>query len=232
MWHVALESCHWIRQVAAPCSVALRWHAIEFAKTSAILEFYIWFWFRPHHRSQHVILHQFPKFYPNRTTLGREKMTSCRFSRWRISAILDFRDPIMGSLKCPCTTFYRSSIENIALNWLVFEKIMFFAFWRQTDRRTDGHRCCEWRVNKVDNITWCQKWSFYSVVLQLTVGDKHYTPWTTMWLYNGGVGRGINVVAVLRRLSTTAISCCHVLWTHCSTTCLRCLAALQNTSCV
>ena len=28
-----------------------------------------------------------------------EKMTSCRFSRWRISAILDFRDPIMGSLK-------------------------------------------------------------------------------------------------------------------------------------
>ena len=34
-----------------------------------------------------------------------EKMTSCRFSRWRISAILDFRDPIMGSLKSPCTTF-------------------------------------------------------------------------------------------------------------------------------
>jgi len=28
-------------------------------------------------------------------------MTSCRFSRWRISAILDCRDPIMGSLKSP-----------------------------------------------------------------------------------------------------------------------------------
>jgi len=28
----------------------------------------------------------------------QKKMTSCRFSRWRISAILDFRDPIMGSL--------------------------------------------------------------------------------------------------------------------------------------
>ena len=26
-----------------------------------------------------------------------EKMTSCRFSRWRISAILDFRDLIMGN---------------------------------------------------------------------------------------------------------------------------------------
>ena len=32
-----------------------------------------------------------------------EKMTSCRFSRWRISAFFDFRDPIMGSLKSPIT---------------------------------------------------------------------------------------------------------------------------------
>ena len=31
-----------------------------------------------------------------------EKMTSCRFSRWRISAVLDFRGPVMGSLKSPC----------------------------------------------------------------------------------------------------------------------------------
>jgi len=38
----------------------------------------------------------------------QKKMTSCRFSRWRISAILDFRGPIMGSLKSPCTTFCRS----------------------------------------------------------------------------------------------------------------------------
>jgi len=28
-----------------------------------------------------------------------EKMTSCRFSRWRISAILDFKGQITGSLK-------------------------------------------------------------------------------------------------------------------------------------
>jgi len=40
-------------------------------KTSAILEFYIWFRFRPYHRSRHVILHQSAKFYLNRTTLGR-----------------------------------------------------------------------------------------------------------------------------------------------------------------
>jgi len=89
--------------------VAVRWHAMEFVQTSAILERYIWFRFWPYHRitacSQlHVILAQSAKFYPNRTTLGR-KNTSCRFSRWRISAILDFRGPIMGSLKSPCTTF-------------------------------------------------------------------------------------------------------------------------------
>jgi len=75
MWHVALESCQWIHQVAAPCSViyvAVGWHAIEFAQTSVILEFYIWFRLRPHHHSRHVILHQSAKFYPNWTTLGRK----------------------------------------------------------------------------------------------------------------------------------------------------------------
>jgi len=55
----------------------------------------------------------------------QKKITSCRFSRWRISAIFDFRCPIMGSLKRPCTTSYRSSIETLALNCLVFKKIAF-----------------------------------------------------------------------------------------------------------
>ena len=68
---------------------------------------------------------------------GKMTLGPCRFSRWRISAILDRRDPIMGSLGSPCTTSYRSLIETIALNCLVFEKIAFFAFWRQTDRQTD-----------------------------------------------------------------------------------------------
>ena len=58
----------------------------------------------------------------------QKKMTSCRFSRWRISAILDFQGPIMGCLKIPCTTSYRSSIETIAPNCLVFEKIAFLYF--------------------------------------------------------------------------------------------------------
>ena len=111
--------------------------------------------------SRHVIMHQSAKFYPNRTTLGK-KMTSCRFSRWRISAILDFRDPIMGSLKSPITTSCTSSIDTIALNCLVFEKIAFFCILatdrqtanKQTDEQMDiidalsRSRCRERRLNK------------------------------------------------------------------------------------
>jgi len=80
-------TCHIIRRMAAPCNVTHssgimtlnspggstlqcgKWHAIE----STILLFYIWFRFRPYHRSRHVILHQSPKFYLNRTTFGRKK---------------------------------------------------------------------------------------------------------------------------------------------------------------
>jgi len=55
-------------------------------------------------------------------------MSLCRFSRWRI---LGFRGPIMGSLKSPCTTSYRSSIETIAVvNCLVFWENRVLAFWR------------------------------------------------------------------------------------------------------
>jgi len=89
--------------------MALGWHVIEFAETSAILEFYFRFRFRPYRCSRHVILHQSAKFYPNPTAHGR-KMMSCLFSRWRISAILDFMGPIMYFLKSPCTTSYRHVI--------------------------------------------------------------------------------------------------------------------------
>jgi len=78
----------------------------------------------------------------------QKKVMSCRFSRWRISAILDFRGPIMGSIKSPYTTSYRSSIETVVLNCLAFEKIAFFLHFgnrqtdRQTDKQTNGeHRC-------------------------------------------------------------------------------------------
>jgi len=87
----------------------------------------------------------------------QKKMTSCRFSRWQIS-ILDFRGPIMGSLKSPRTTSYKSSIETIALNSLFFEKIAFLHFGdrrttKQTVEQMDSlvawgrSRCREWRLN-------------------------------------------------------------------------------------
>jgi len=56
------------------------------------------------------------------------------------AAIFDFMGPIMGSLKSPCTTASRSSIETIALNCLVFWENRVFcilATHRQTNRQTN-----------------------------------------------------------------------------------------------
>jgi len=47
--------------------------AIEFAQTSAISEFYIWFRFPAHHRSRHVILHQSAKFLSKSDHSRRKK---------------------------------------------------------------------------------------------------------------------------------------------------------------
>jgi len=137
LWNHDSEFTKW--QHPAMWYVALGWHATEFAQTSAVLEFYTWFRFWPYHRSRHVILHQSAKFLSKLDHRQQKKMTSYRFSRWQISAMLDFMGPIMSSLKSPCTTSYRSSIDTIALNCLVFENIAFLQFGdRQTNRRTDG----------------------------------------------------------------------------------------------
>jgi len=130
MWHVALESWQWIRRVAAPCNVAggsgMTCHGI-----------------RP--KVRHIgILHLVSTLSPVCEILSKsdhpqqKKMTSCQFSRWRISAIFDFMSPIMSSLKSTCrpTTSYRSSIDTIALNYLVFEKTAFFCILA-TDRQTN-----------------------------------------------------------------------------------------------
>jgi len=84
--------------------VALGWHATKFAQTFAILEFYFWFQFRPYHGSRHVIRTSV-RYLSKSDYPWQKKVTSCRFSRWRISAISDFRSPVMGSLKTSCTTF-------------------------------------------------------------------------------------------------------------------------------
>jgi len=133
LWNRDSEFTKW--QHPAMWHLAVGWHAIEFAQTSAMLEFYIWFPF-PYittvDMSFCTSLRNFIQIRPP----SAEKMTSCRFSIWCISAILDCRDPIMGSLKSPCTTSYRSSIDTIAVNCLVLEKKSFFCILA-TDRQTD-----------------------------------------------------------------------------------------------
>ena len=160
---VALESWQWIHQVAAPCSVTREMPLNS--PGGSTLQCGRWLWAdmplkRPPYWNStsgfdfdHITtsLRNFVQIGP---LSAEKKMMSCRFSRWRISAILGFRDPIMGSLKSPCTTSCRSSIDTIALNCLVFEKIAVFPFWRQTDEQMDStdalsrSRCCKQQLNK------------------------------------------------------------------------------------
>jgi len=67
------------------------------------------------------------------------KYSDFTFSRWRMSAILNFRGPIMGSFEKPMYIFCWSSIETIAHYCLVFLENRE----RQTDKQmgqTDGQR--------------------------------------------------------------------------------------------
>ena len=141
MWHMALESWQWIHQVAAPCNVIC-----GFGMTCR--------WIRPNVRHMGILhlvsisttspqstCHSAPvsEILSKSVHARQKKMTSCRFSSWRFSAVLGYRGPVMGSLRSPCTTSYRASINTIALNCLVFlRKLRFLHFGDiQTDRRTD-----------------------------------------------------------------------------------------------
>ena len=139
MWHIALGSWHWIRQVAAPCSgrglwVDMPWNSPKrqrYWNSTSGLEF------------DHITAVNM-SFCTDLRNLSKsdhpqhKKMTSCQFSRWPFSAILDFKGPIMGSLKSPCTNSSRSSIDTVALNCLVFwENHIFLAFLRQIDKQTN-----------------------------------------------------------------------------------------------
>ena len=102
MWYLALESWQWIHQVAAPCNVIrglrMTWHWICQVAAPCSVEGgsgITCHWIRPN--VCHIgILHlvsistspqstchsaQSPKFYPNRTTLGRKKWSYLGFYR-------------------------------------------------------------------------------------------------------------------------------------------------------
>ena len=137
--------------------------------------------FRPYHRSRHVILHQYVKFYPSRTTLGRKNDVMSIFK------ILHFRGPIIGSLKRPRTT---SSMATIPLNCLAF------VFWRQTEKKTDEQmdkpvalsrsRCRERRLNKYDDEY--DDLSFFVVCVSCFMNHKaRYTLATCCRIHVSGV---------------------------------------------
>ena len=139
MWHVALESWQWIYELAAPCNVIRGSGMTCYSIRPNVCHIGILLLVSISAISPQLTCHSAPvcEILSKSDHPRQKKMTSCRFSRWRYSAILDFRGPIMGSLKSQCTTSYRSSIETMALNYLVFEKIAFLYFGnRQTNRWT------------------------------------------------------------------------------------------------
>ena len=140
MSHVALESWQWIHRVVAPCNV-IRGSGMTCH------------WIRPNVRHIRVLCTSgfdfdhitavdmsFCTSHRNFIQIGppwaeKNDVMSCH-SRLRISAILDFSGSVMGSLKSPCTTSYRSSTDSS--NCWVFEKIAFLYFGdRQTNKQTN-----------------------------------------------------------------------------------------------
>jgi len=116
------RSQHWFRQVTAPCNVACGSGIVTVNSPSdSTLQYDTWLWDdmplnspkrSPYwnstsgfhfHTSPQSTCHSVPvcEILSKSDHPRQKKMTSCRFSRWRISAILDCRDPIMGSLKSP-----------------------------------------------------------------------------------------------------------------------------------
>jgi len=91
-------------------------------------------------------------------------------------SILDFKVPIMGSLKSPCVTSCRSSIDTIALNYLVFEKIAFYCILatdKQTDnKRTDGQHQC---TKSFSFLCSGRRWSFRTAPVTLSEGPFFHT---------------------------------------------------------
>ena len=118
----------------------------------------------------------------------RWDMAISRFLRWRISGTVNIRGSIMGCLKSPCGTTYRSSIETIALNCLILRKLRFC--WLQTDRQTN-----RWTepMRKGALISWLlkektqQTGDFVKLVhhanKQLQMGMENFQCFTDMWRF-------------------------------------------------
>jgi len=77
----------------------------------------------------------------------------------------------MGSLKNPCTTSYRSSLDTIALDCLVFEKIAYFCILATVADRL--------KVNGTHYII-ADAWCLFSVLIATKlrlVQHNNIVPW-------------------------------------------------------
>ena len=93
MWLIALGSWHWISQVAVPCNVAggsgITCHRIHpNVRHIGSIHLVSILTISPQSTCHSLPVYKilFKSDHPQ-----QKKMTSCRFSRWRISPILDFR---------------------------------------------------------------------------------------------------------------------------------------------
>jgi len=100
----------------------------------------------------------------------------------------------MGSLKSPCTTSYRPSIATIALNCLVFEKILFLQFGdRQTDKQTNKQidsidalspsRYRERRLNNIHDPSHDESKFLLFYMCHFTTGLTHCYKTTVFFIY-------------------------------------------------
>jgi len=165
------RSWHWFRQVTAPSDVACGSGIVTVNSPSgSTLQCDTWLWDdmplnspkRPPYWNstsdfdfEHItaVEMSFCTSLRNFIQIGppsAEKNNVMSIFKMAILAILDFRGPIMGYLKSPCTT----SIYTIALDCSVFEKIAFLHFGdRQTNEQMDSSdalsrsRCRERRLN-------------------------------------------------------------------------------------
>ena len=174
-------TCHWIRRVAAPCN-GTRSSGIMTLNSpgGSTLQCGRWLWddmplnslkCPPYWNSTYgfdfdhitAVDLSFCTSLLNFIQIGppsEEKNDVMRFSRWRISAILNFTDSIMGSLKSPITTYYclwfsrKSRFFCILASTSMYDFLLvvnrhhsskLFSFWENRvflhfgDRQTDGH---------------------------------------------------------------------------------------------
>jgi len=135
LWNHDSEFTKW--QHLAMWQEAVGWHAMELAQTSAILKRYIWFRFWPYHRSPHVILYQSAKFLSKSDHPQQKKNDVMSILMMANLSHLGFYGFNNGFFEKPMYDFVQVVNRDHSSKLLVFEKIAFFAFWRQTDRQTD-----------------------------------------------------------------------------------------------